>query len=351
MARVTRHGRRRGVAADRTRSPVREDCFGRSPDGPRLATGCASELARCSGLRGAVREEAPQAHHLLRRVSIRRVEAVSQEMVLERERRSLPLVVSLRRIVEDGTVRGVVVERVGPGSDPRSCRASTRPRADGERPSQRGRAGRPRVRIHHDAGPSAGRRGHGRPRSRSSGAIQPLRKKLDREVKQLFSGGSWRCSWLLTAPTGVVWCNCPHIPGHDASILKHQTNIEVEPAPVHKVADFVRAHYPGFQRAYILDAALAARRAPDSSARGEYVVTRRTSSSAGRFPTCGARPRLTTRPIAASCPRASRGLLVAGRCYSATWRLSASAERSPADGDGEAAAPRRAQPRIQRGAA
>ena len=38
---------------------------------------------------------------------------------------------------------------------------------------------------------------------------------LDREVKRVL-GGSWAYWWLKTPLPGVVWCNCPHMPGSTA---------------------------------------------------------------------------------------------------------------------------------------
>ena len=39
---------------------------------------------------------------------------------------------------------------------------------------------------------------------------------LDREVKHIL-GGTWAYWWLKTPLPGVVWCNCPHMPGLDRS--------------------------------------------------------------------------------------------------------------------------------------
>src|SRR6267143_887149 len=95
-------------------------------------------------------------------------------------------------------------------------------------------------------------------------------QQLDREVKQLL-GGSWEMWWLLTPRPGVVWCNCPHIPGHDGLDPEHQTKIEVEARRrFMKVADVV--------------------------ARGRDYYT----------------------PYRSLVPKGIEGLLVAGRCYSAT---------------------------------
>src|SRR5882724_8747776 len=92
-------------------------------------------------------------------------------------------------------------------------------------------------------------------------------QQLDREVKQLL-GGSWDMWWLLTPRPGVVWCNCPHIPGYDGLNPEHLTYLEIE----------------------------GRRRFPDVVARGRDYYT----------------------PYRSLVPKHVDGLLVAGRCYSAT---------------------------------
>src|SRR6266705_2899221 len=143
-------------------------------------------------------------------------------------------------------------------------------------------------------------------------------QKLDREVKQLL-GGSWEMWWLLTPRPGVVWCNCPHIPGHDGLDPEHQTKIEIEARRrFMKVAEFVRAHYPGFQRAYILDAAPQLGVRQTRLLEGEYVVTKDDILERRTFPDVVARGRDYYTPYRSLIPKAIEGLLVAGRCYSAT---------------------------------
>ena len=143
-------------------------------------------------------------------------------------------------------------------------------------------------------------------------------QQLDREVKQLL-GGSWEMWWLMTPRPGVVWCNCPHIPGHDGLDPEHQTRIEIEARRrFMKVAEFVRAHYPGFQRAYILDAAPQLGVRQTRLLEGEYVVTKEDILERRTFPDVVARGRDYYTPYRSLVPKGLDGLLVAGRCYSAT---------------------------------
>jgi glycine/D-amino acid oxidase-like deaminating enzyme len=142
--------------------------------------------------------------------------------------------------------------------------------------------------------------------------------QLDTEVKQLL-GGSWDMWWLMTPRPGVVWCNCPHIPGYDGLLPEHLTHIEIEGRRRFlKVIDFVRAHYPGFQRAYILDAAPQVGVRQTRLLDGEYVVTKDDIVSRRTFPDVVARGRDYYTPYRSLIPKGVEGLLVAGRCYAAT---------------------------------
>src|SRR5262249_43262924 len=141
---------------------------------------------------------------------------------------------------------------------------------------------------------------------------------LEREVKQLL-GGAWDMWWLLTPRPGVVWCNCPHIPGFDGLDPGHQTHIEIEARRrFMKVLDFVRARVPGFARAYILDAAPQLGVRQTRLLEGEYVVTKEDILERRTFPDVVARGRDYYTPYRSLVPKRVDGLLVAGRCYSAT---------------------------------
>jgi len=240
---------------------------------------------------------------------------VSQEMVLEAGAKLRFHSWFSRAIVEDGAVRGAVVET-------KSGRQAIRGRlvidatGDGDVFASAGAPG-----VH---GSYIMTLVHRLADVDTDAAIAFERsdpaaaQQLDREVKQLL-GGSWEMWWLLTPRPGVVWCNCPHIPGHDGLDPEHQTKIEIEARRrFMKVAEFVRAHYPGFQRAYILDAAPQLGVRQTRLLEGEYVVTKEDILERRTFPDVVARGRDYYTPYRSLVPKGIEGLLVAGRCYSAT---------------------------------
>src|SRR3989454_9296753 len=240
---------------------------------------------------------------------------VSQEMVLEAGAKLRFHSWFSRAIVEDGAVRGVVVET-------KSGRQAIRGRlvidatGDGDVFAS---AGAPGVHgsyimtlVHRladvdtDAAIAF---------ERADPAPAP---QLDREVKPLLGGGGGRWG-ALAPPPGVVWGNCPHIPGHDGLDPEHQTKIEIEARRrFMKVAEFVRGHYPGLQRAYILDAAPQLGVRQTRLLEGEYVVTKEDILERRTFPDVVARGRDYYTPYRSLVPKGIEGLLVAGRCYSAT---------------------------------
>ena len=85
-----------------------------------------------------------------------------------------------------------------------------------------------------------------------------------------------------------------------------------------KVLEFVRARYPGFQRAYILDAAPQVGVRQTRLLEGEYVVTKDDIVERRSFPDVVARGRDYYTPYRAMLPKAVDQLVVAGRHYSAT---------------------------------
>jgi FAD-dependent oxidoreductase family protein len=240
---------------------------------------------------------------------------VSQEMALEAGVRLRFHSWFSRPIVEDGAVRGVVAETK---SGRQAVRARVVIDATGDGDVFAG-AGAPSVHgsyiltlVHRlaDVDTDAALRFE---RSDPAAAQQ-----LDREVKQLL-GGAWDMWWMLTPRPGVVWCNCPHIPGYDGLDPEHLTHIEVEARRRFvKVLDFVRAHCPGFERAYILDAAPQVGVRQTRLLEGEYVVTKDDLMERRTFPDVVARGRDYFTPYRSLLPRGVEGLLVAGRCYAAT---------------------------------
>jgi hypothetical protein len=143
-------------------------------------------------------------------------------------------------------------------------------------------------------------------------------RAVDVQVKHLL-GASWDMWWLLTPRPGVVWCNCPHIPGLSGLNPEDLTHVEIEGRRrFMRVMEFVRQHYPGFEKAYILDAAPQIGVRQTRLLNGEYIVTKDDIIEGRRFPDVIARGRDYYTPYRSLLPRQIEGLLVAGRCYSAT---------------------------------
>ena len=141
---------------------------------------------------------------------------------------------------------------------------------------------------------------------------------LDRQIKRIL-GGSWGYWWLKTPLPGVVWCNCPHMPGLDGLKVEDLTRAEMQGRKhIGALLEFVRAHMPGFERCYLVDVA------PQTGVRqtrllaGEYVVDKEDLAARTRFADTIARGRDYTTPYRALLPRNVENLLVAGRHYSAT---------------------------------
>jgi hypothetical protein len=143
-------------------------------------------------------------------------------------------------------------------------------------------------------------------------------RALNAEVKRII-GGSWDLWWLRTPRKGVVWCNCPHLHGLDGLSVEDLTCLESE-ARVRFVqaAAWLPKHMPGFERAYILDAAPQAGIRQTRLLRGEYVLSREDVVDGRRFPDTIGRGRDYFMPYRCLLPVGVRGLLVAGRCFSAT---------------------------------
>ncbi|MBI3711160.1 MAG: FAD-dependent oxidoreductase [Proteobacteria bacterium] len=141
---------------------------------------------------------------------------------------------------------------------------------------------------------------------------------LDKQAKKLI-GGSWDYWWLKTPLPGIVWCNCPHMPGLDGTKVEDLTRAEFDGrARIHALVDFVRDKMPGFRNCYIVDVA------PQTGIRqtrlldGEYVVTKDDVIKRVHFADSIARGRDYYTPYRALLPRNVEQLLVVGRHYSAT---------------------------------
>ncbi|PWU23883.1 MAG: FAD-dependent oxidoreductase [Candidatus Rokuibacteriota bacterium] len=220
-----------------------------------------------------------------------------------------------RALVEDGATRGVVVETKA-GRQAILARIVIDATGDGDVFAS---AGAPSVHgsyimtlVHRLADVDTGTALAFERRDRAAA------HQLDTAVKQIL-GGAWDMWWLLTPRPGVVWCNCPHIPGYDGLNPEHQTHIELEARRRFlKVIEFVRAHYPGFQRAYILDAAPQVGVRQTRLLDGEYVVTKEDVLKRRAFPDVVARGRDYYTPYRSLLPKRVENLVVAGRCYAAT---------------------------------
>ena len=240
---------------------------------------------------------------------------VSQEMALEAGVHLRFHSWFSRAIVEDGAVRGVILETKA-GRQAVLGRITIDATGDGDVFAS---AGAPGVQgsyiitlVHRLAGVDTDAA------MRFETADPAAARSVDTQVKQLL-GGSWDLWWLLTPRPGVIWCNCPHIPGLNGLKVEDLTHAEIEGRRrFMRVLEFVRQHYPGFQNAYILDAAPQIGVRQTRLLTGEYVVTKEDVIEGRRFPDVVARGRDYYTPYRSLVPREIDGLLVAGRCYSAT---------------------------------
>src|SRR5258706_13544702 len=141
---------------------------------------------------------------------------------------------------------------------------------------------------------------------------------LDREIKRLL-GGSWAYWWLETPLPGVVWCNCPHMPGLDGLKVEDLTYAEIQGRKhIAKLLDYIRGHMPGFEHCYLLDVAPQTGVRQTRLLEGEYVLNKEDLAQRTRFADAVARGRDYTVPYRTMLPKHVENLLVAGRHYSAT---------------------------------
>ena len=141
---------------------------------------------------------------------------------------------------------------------------------------------------------------------------------IDREVKRVL-GGSWAYWWLKTPLPGVVWCNCPHMPGLDPLKVADLTRAEVEGRRiVHEAIDLVRAKMPGFENCFLVDMAPQTGVRQTRLLEGEHVMSKEDVMKRTRFADSVARGRDYYYPYRALLPRGVDNLLVAGRHYSST---------------------------------
>ena len=151
---------------------------------------------------------------------------------------------------------------------------------------------------------------------------------INRAARRIL-GGSWALWWLKTPLPGVVWCNCPHMTGYSGLSVEDLTAADREGRK--RIADlvaYVREHYPGFEKAFVVDVAPQIGVRQSRLIEGEYVVTKDDVVNRAHFDDSVARGRGYYTPYRAMLPRGVEQLLMAGRHYSVTPRRRSCHERS-----------------------
>ncbi len=163
-------------------------------------------------------------------------------------------------------------------------------------------------------------------------------KKLDRAARREI-GGAWGMWWLKTPLPGVVWCNCPHMPGYDGISVEHMVAAEHEGRDrMMNLLKFARANLPGFENAKMLGAAEQMGIRQTRLLQGEYVVTKDDIASRRHFRDTVCRGRDYYTPYRALLPKGIDNLIVAGRHYSVESEAQKlSREIPPCMAQGEAA--------------
>ncbi len=142
-------------------------------------------------------------------------------------------------------------------------------------------------------------------------------KKLDREARRIL-GGAWNMWWLKTPIPGVIWCNCPHMPGYDGISPEGLTAAEYDGRErMMKLFEYAKGHLPGFQNSYLLGAAEQVGVRQTRLLKGEYVVTKDDVVNRKHFADTVCRGRDYYTPYRALLPQKLDRLIIAGRHYSA----------------------------------
>lgn len=162
--------------------------------------------------------------------------------------------------------------------------------------------------------------------------------KVNREARRII-GGAWEMWWLKTPIPGVVWCNCPHMPGYDGISVEDLTRAEYEGRDrMMALFRYVRDNMPGFRNANMLGAAEQVGVRTTRMLKGEYVVTKDDVVDRRYFPDTVCRGRDYYTPYRALLPKNVDQLIVAGRHYSAEPEAQKrSREIPPCMAQGEAA--------------
>ena len=142
--------------------------------------------------------------------------------------------------------------------------------------------------------------------------------EVNRAARRIL-GGSWAQWWLKTPLPGVVWCNCPHMSGYDGLSVEDLTAADREGRQrIAGLLEYVRKHYPGFEKAVVIDVAPQIGVRQSRLIEGEYVVTKEDVVDRVHFADSVARGRGYYTPYRALLPQHVEQLLVAGRHYSVT---------------------------------
>src|SRR6056297_154940 len=141
-------------------------------------------------------------------------------------------------------------------------------------------------------------------------------KQLDRQARRAI-GGAWGMWWLKTPLPGVVWCNCPHMPGYDGISVEDMVAAEYEGRKrMMDLLKFARENIPGFENAKMLGAAEQMGVRQTRLLQGEYVVSKDDVKSRRYFEDTVCRGRDYYTPYRALLPKGIDNLIVAGRHYS-----------------------------------
>lgn len=141
--------------------------------------------------------------------------------------------------------------------------------------------------------------------------------RINRQARRII-GGAWEMWWLKTPIPGVVWCNCPHMPGYDGVSVEDLTRAEYEGRDrMMEMYHFVRENLPGFENASMLGAAEQVGVRTTRMLQGEYVVTKDDIVNRRYFDDTVCRGRDYYTPYRALLPTKVEQLIVAGRHYSA----------------------------------
>jgi len=127
-----------------------------------------------------------------------------------------------------------------------------------------------------------------------------------------------RMSWGPSVKDGVVWGGAPHLLEADGLSPRDLTLVEVEGRrAVVKGLEYLRAHMPGMERAFLLDTSSQVGVRETRRIIGEYVLTKEDEVGGRRFDDAIASS-LFDVPYRCLVPLKVDNLLVGGRCISTT---------------------------------